>query len=351
MSRILVLSRYGGTGASSRLRTFQYLGDLEQAGFTFTVHSLLDDAYLQRKYRKQTTRLGRVVAAYSKRLKLLLQSRQFDAVWIEKEALPWLPAIFERVSTPVLLDYDDAIYHRYDQHSNPAVRWLLGRKIDQLMARAAVVVAGNSYIATHAAAVGARRVVQIPTCVDLDKYLPADQSPRPPFTVGWIGTPETAKHLASIALPLKRLAQTGDVVFRFIGAPADLPLGFDYTAVPWSESTEAAEIARFSCGIMPLPDQPFERGKSGYKLIQYMACALPVVASPVGANCDIVSVGDNGFLAAGDEQWIKALLALKGDHELGRKMGAAGRHRAEAEFDRRLALTTLGKLLKEAAAA
>ena len=53
---------------------------------------------------------------------------------------------------------------------------------------------------------------------------------------------------------------------------------------PWHETTEVAEIQRFDVGIMPLPDEPFERGKCGYKLIQYMACGLPVIASPIGVN-------------------------------------------------------------------
>jgi hypothetical protein len=39
-------------------------------------------------------------------------------------------------------------------------------------------------------------------------------------------------------------------------------------------------------GIMPLPQGAWEYGKSGYKLVQYMAASRPVVVSPVCVNCD-----------------------------------------------------------------
>src|SRR5438874_1070790 len=92
----------------------------------------------------------------------------------------------------------------------------------------------------------------------------------------------------------------------------------------WSESTEVAELQRFDVGIMPLRDAPMERGKCGYKLIQYMACGRPVVASPVGASRQIVEHGTNGFLASTAAEWVAALRALQ-DPALRRRMGAAGR--------------------------
>ena len=109
-------------------------------------------------------------------------------------------------------------------------------------------------------------------------------------------------------------------------------LGLPMDSLPWAEATESEDIARLDIGIMPLVDAPFERGKCGYKLIQYMACGLPVVASPVGVNRQIVEHGVNGFLADTPEAWATALRTLCHDPALRARMGAAGRRKVEQQY-------------------
>ncbi len=349
MINVLLLTRYGNRGASSRLRTLQYVADLREHGFDITVHSLLDDDYLAALYENRRRPLLRIAGAYLQRFSKLLQARRFDLVWLEKEALPWLPAVFEHTldEVPYVVDYDDAIFHRYDQHRRRWVRSLLGRKIDTVMARAHTVVAGSTYLAERAARAGAPHVERIPTSLDLSRYQP-NPAPSGPFTVGWIGTPATAPFLLDVRVPLREFHARTGARFHFIGAPADLDLGVPYSAIPWQEATEADELGQLHCGIMPLPDRPFERGKCGYKLVQYMASGKPVLASPVGANNDIVVHGDNGFLCADDEAWLSGLMALAEDPELVRHAGERGRSLAELRFDRRDALGDLSRVLRQA---
>jgi len=122
-------------------------------------------------------------------------------------------------------------------------------------------------------------------------------------------------------------------------------VGLPVEARSWSEASEVAEIQQFDIGIMPLPDEPFERGKCGYKLIQYMACGKPVVASPVGANTSIVRDGIEGFLASTDAEWMQLLGILCDDNALRQRMGAAGRVRVEAEYSLQVAAPHLERLL------
>jgi hypothetical protein len=98
------------------------------------------------------------------------------------------------------------------------------------------------------------------------------------------------------------------------------------------EETEVSAIQSMDIGVMPLTDTPWARGKCGYKLIQYMACGLPVIASPVGVNKDIVEHGVNGFLAETDKEWCSAIETLLSDSELRRRMGAAGRKKVEESY-------------------
>lgn len=353
--KLLVLPRYGRLGASSRLRMMQYRPWLESAGVEVTVAPLFSDAYvagLQRNSRK----LGDVARAYAERVKALLGSGSFDLVWIEKELLPWLPAWVERTllssAVPYVLDYDDAVFHYYDLHRNPLVKALLGDKHPVLMRGAALVMAGNAYLADYARRAGARHVEVVPTVIDLARY-PAHlqmsvPTPSVPPCVGWIGQRATAPFLVPYQPLFERLSASGLARFVAIGIDAQ-SLGLSMESIPWTEQTEVTSIASFDIGIMPLVDEPFERGKCGYKLIQYMACGLPVVASPVGVNRQLVEHGVNGFLAETPEQWEQALQTLLADADLRQRMGQAGRLKVEQQYCIQVTGPKLAALLVAAA--
>jgi len=110
------------------------------------------------------------------------------------------------------------------------------------------------------------------------------------------------------------------------------PDGLDVLNLPWSEATEVDDILRFDVGIMPLADDPWSRGKCGFKLIQYMGCGLPTIASPVGANATIVDAGVTGLLASSTDDWTRAIVHLADDAALRRDMGTAGLSRVRASY-------------------
>lgn len=334
--KILLLTRYGRLGASSRLRTLQYVPWLEAAGVPCTVQALFSDEMLKAKYLVGGYRLAAVLSAYRTRLQALRERHEFDLVWIEKEALPWLPAWVERLllrGVPYVLDYDDAIFHNYDMHSSACVRRSLGRRIDRLMQHARLVIGGNEYLVRRAREAGAPWVETVSTVVDLERYVPHKYSSRPKSLpcIVWIGSPATIHYLETVRQPLTELARRCPYTLRVIGSAFELP-GVKVECVPWSEATEVADIAAGDIGIMPLRDSPWEQGKCGYKLIQYMACGLPVVASPIGVNQIIVRQGVNGYLAGSSEQWGAALGRMIGDAAIRQTMGAAGRQRVELEY-------------------
>lgn len=328
--KLTILSRYTRLGASSRLRTMQYLPALRQAGFEVEVASFFDDAYLQSLYGGRRDK-GRLARFTMNRLAQCQDARQSDVIWVEKEALPWFPWVLERLAlprgVPVVSDYDDAVFHRYDQHRMALIRGMLGRKIDSIMANSTLVTAGNTYLADRAGRAGAPWIEIVPTVVDTEAYQPApSQHPDGKLRIGWIGTPQ---NWAKYGLPrisfFEALAREHDIRFHLVGARLTPAREGPFDYLTWSEVDEIATIQGMDIGIMPLMDDPWERGKNGYKLIQYMACGLPVVASPVGVNSEIVQTGVNGLLASSEAEWRDALTTLIVDAKLRLKMGAAGR--------------------------
>lgn len=336
---VALLTKYDESGASSRIRTFQYVRRFEEAGIVPMIVPLMPRAYLERLYRghRASGLAASLMLRGIQRALTLMSSRKFDLVWVEKEAFPYLPYVFESMllprGVPLAVDYDDAIFHNYDLHPSPMVRRLLGRKIDRVMERADLVVAGNAYLFERAKQAGAKRIKLIPSVVEPARYGPRKPSgPNDAFVVGWIGTPKTAKYVAQIADVMRSLSKVRRVTLRLVGSgPLDVA-GVDVEVLPWSLDTEASAIASFDVGVMPLRDGPWERGKCGYKLIQYMAAGLPVVASAVGANRTIVEHGESGFLVDTADQWSDALATLAQDGALAHAMGSRGRALVEQRF-------------------
>ena len=331
----------------------QYLPALRDKGIEVSVHPLLPDEYLRRKYAGRSTH-RQVARAYAQRAAALLGARRgADVWWIEKELWPWVPSILERFAWSgqrIVLDYDDAIFHNYDLHPSALVRRLYGQKIDSLMRAATLVVAGNDYLADRAHCAGARRVEILPTVVDTDRYpsQPRRHTTAGPLLIGWIGSPSTVGYMRRLAGPLAQLARTRPVRLRLIGASVEMP-GVPVEHIAWSESEEARTLSELDIGLMPLPDEPWERGKCGYKLIQYMACGVPVVASPVGANRRIVENGVQGFLAKTDAEWLAALETLAGDAETRQRFGRSGHDKVAREYSLHIAAPRLAGWLHELA--
>lgn len=298
--------------------------------------SLFSDAKLKRRYEVGNYRFRDVLSSYWRRFCVLLKAKKYDLIVIEKDPLPWLPSWIETLllwNCRYILDFDDAQFHRYDTHRWWVVRSLLSKKFNRLIARARLITSGNEYISNHCTTVGARCVKQIPTVVDLVRYTPkrAYACKLTPIIV-WIGTPETVKFLKLISGPLVELGKRQPFTLRVIGAGQISLPGIPIELLPWTADTESSMISDSDVGVMPLFDTPWERGKCAYKLIQYMACGVPVVASPVGANRNVVIDGQTGFFAASDRDWVDRLSQLLSDVELRQRLGKSGRLRVEADF-------------------
>ncbi|GHU05055.1 glycosyl transferase [Betaproteobacteria bacterium] len=347
--RILVLTKYECLGASSRVRFLQYIPYLKSTGMDVFVAPFLSNEYII-SLQSGARKLSDVFGAYARRIHTIIMRRNFDLMWIEKEVFPWLPAWFECLlllnKIPYVLDYDDAVFHNYDMSRNILVRAALAKKHDVIMNRAAAVVVGNQYLMERAEKCGAAKIELIPTVVDLDKYqrIPISVGDKKLPCVIWVGQRSTAKYLEPLADMMRSLSESG--ICRFVAMGVDTnALGLPMDSVQWSEESEAKTIAEFDIGIMPLPDNPFERGKCGYKLIQYMACNLPVVASPVGVNRVIVQNHENGFLASTIDEWESSIRKLCADSDLRSSLGAQGRALVEKEYCLSVVVTKLVKLL------
>jgi glycosyltransferase involved in cell wall biosynthesis len=249
-----------------------------------------------------------------------------DAVVLQRKLLsrPEI-ALLHRRTRRLWFDIDDAVWMR-DSYSAKGFESHKRQGRFRAMVRAAeVVVAGNTYLAEQATQAGARATRVIPTCVDVERY-PLAGHCKPGADLVWVGSSSTLRGLEAVAPMLNAIGQHVPEVRLKLVCDRFLRLAsLEVVEVPWSEATEAAEIAAADIGVSWVPDDPWSRGKCGLKVLQYMAAGLPVVTNPVGVHTEMVQHGETGFLARTTDEWIDAIRTLAADPGLRQQMGAAGR--------------------------
>ena len=327
---VLFLTQTSELGPSSRYRVYQLLPSLRQLGIEGVVSPAMDDALYRQLYLDRGgsgSRVSALTAAWRKRRADLQRIEQFDAVFIQKGIFPGLYSGFERriaAHKPLVFDFDDAIWLPRVGGSRLLRALHREHAVQDVMQQATAVIAGNAFLAEYAARFNPN-VTVVPSSINISAYRRATNS----NIVGWIGSRTTLSYLKPLASVFKQLGITPRVIAS--GDPYQLDFAVEFR--PWRLETEMEELAQIGIGIAPLPDTAWERGKCGVKVLQYMACGMPIVASPVGVQQQFVQHGVTGFLAGNEAEWTQRLRELIDKPELRERMGAAARDVVAREYD------------------
>ncbi|MEE8224236.1 MAG: glycosyltransferase family 4 protein [candidate division NC10 bacterium] len=314
MKRILAVTP-ALTGAGYNQRVGMFIGPLKERGFL--VEPIQYPGFLER-------------------FLFLPRVHTYDAVWVVRKMLdPFSAGILRRNSLPVVFDFDDAIMVRSREQRGSFRSRSREWKFSRTLRAVDAVMAGSRYLADLARAINPR-VHVVPTGVDVRSYSVKnhDEASESPVRLVWIGSDTTLRFLLSQHALFRRITQIWpEVRLRIICNRfpewEDVPL----EKIVWSPGIERRALVESDIGISPMPDTPFTRGKCGLKLIQFMATGLPVVTTPVGSHTEIVEDEINGFLAEGEEDWLKAIGRLVEDRALRKRLGLAGRKRVEERYD------------------
>jgi glycosyltransferase involved in cell wall biosynthesis len=342
--RVLALSPIPEEGAGCRFRIAQFIPYLESVGFEVTLDSLFTPEFFRLVYKPRNyLRKAVTFAALSlKRLDALREVARFDLIFLYRELFPLGPALIERVlaarkQPPMVLDFDDAIFLPNVSDANRLIAaFKRPQKVASIVRCSDHVIAGNEYLANYARRFN-HAVTVIPTSVDTQQFVPAV---RPPGSapddlpvLGWIGSPTTGTYIRSLTSVLRRVRERHPFVLRVsgVGEPLEVP-GVTVQNEPWRLDREVQLFNTCDVGVYPLADDEWSKGKCGFKAIEFMACGVPVVASAVGVNRDIIHDGENGFLASSEDQWVEKIGRLLSDAALRRRFAAAGRATVESGY-------------------
>ena len=323
--KVVILCPYPkGKAPSQRFRFEQYITFLEEK-IDITQLSFIDEATWAILYKpgfifKKTTG---ILKGFINRFLLLFTLKQYDFVFIHREASPIGPPIFEWIIAKVLnkkiiYDFDDAIWLPNTSKENKIASIVKYHSKVKLICKWSYKIScGNNYLANYASQYN-NHVILLPTTIDTSYHKPivSLKNESAPITIGWTGTHSTEKYLDQVVPIIQRIESKHNIIFKVISNHnPQLPLNsFQYTA--WNKETEIEDLNTFDIGIMPLEDDIWTKGKCGFKGLQYMALGIPSVMSPVGVNSDIIQTGINGYLASTSDDWQNILETLLSNNEL-----------------------------------
>jgi glycosyltransferase involved in cell wall biosynthesis len=274
----------------------------------------------------------------------LRSSYDSDVTWLARTLVVGLETIELLLKRPRVMDVDDSIWLG-KLHSKLSIPHL-ARHMD-------VIIAGNNYLAEWFSKY-CKEISVVPTSVDTDRYKVREKKKSENrFIIGWTGGSVNYPFLTSIEKPLARfLNDHKDVSFKIL---ANRP--WVSSLIPenriifsrWSREVEVEELYDMTLGIMPLVDSVWARGKCSLKMLQYMAIGLPVIASPVGMNSEVLSQGDIGFAANSDDEWYEAFETLFKDESLRDTMGMSGRKIIEEHYSSDKIAGDIAGILRKAA--
>jgi glycosyltransferase involved in cell wall biosynthesis len=308
MIHISFFTKYPTQGATSRYRSFAFASRLVELNYNIEIQSFMPIDYLNRLFSNQPKQKSQILLSYLERCFAIFRSSQ--NLIIERELFPYLPYGIEKwflKGKTYILDYDDNVWEDYRG------KRMLEGKYDDLVKNAVGIIVGNDYLEQYVKKINPN-VIKIPTVINLDAYQTNGSTQKfERFSLVWIGSRVTYRYIEAFAPMFQILTKTLDfdlIIIASKGLKDRAIPGVSMKFYDWSSETEATLLKQSHIGIMPLSDDPFSQGKSGFKLIQYQAAGLPLVASPIGENNIIVKEGRNGFLPQTQEEWIKAIIEL-----------------------------------------
>jgi len=270
----------------------------------------------------------------------IIGSRKADATWISRELLPGYSTMESILKNPVYFDVDDAIWHAKPN----------GKKACKRIAECShAVIAGNDFLADWFSQYNSN-VYVVPTAIDTDKYAPKPaNTPHSDkiFTIGWTGISGNFVHLYQIEDALYSFLSRYDAELLIVSEipPAFKKLKSQWIRwIQWSPAIEASIISEMDVGLMPIPDSEWSRGKCSFKMLQYLSCGIPCIASPVGMNLEVFDKAPLGIAAADSSEFYEGLELLYQKEELRNTFGTNGRLVVENHYSRKVVTQRLASI-------
>lgn len=307
--KVIFLTKYPETGASSRYRVYQYLPHFKK--FDFKTQSLYTNYSFQLIYQKGRVLKKAILSLkdYISRTWFILKNLDTDVVYMQREIFTfgplWAEHLYRSLGIKLVFDLDDALFINNYNQNNP-IKLNKAKRVKKIIKYSDLVIAGNIWIRDECKNIGAKNAVHI----DVAETVLFENLSRPkkqPMKALWLGSPTTSKYLTLIQKPLKKFQETIGLEINIVGGDPNTTYSFKSHCIPWSKTTEIKYLLLSDIGLMPLPNNDWSKGKCGGKARTYMASGLIPLVSNIGYNKYLIQNEVSGFLCDDENDWFRFL--------------------------------------------
>ena len=334
--KIIFLTKYPETGASSRYRVYQYLPYFQR--FEFKTQSLYAEYSFQLIYQKGQAfkKLVCSIKDYFFRTWFILKNLDTDVVYMQREIFAfgplWAEYLYRFLGIKLIFDLDDALFINKKNKNNP-FNWDKAFRVIKIIKYSDLVIAGNTWIRDKCKGLGAKKAIHIDVA-ETSLFEGLSRPKNQPMKALWLGSPTTSKYLSLIEKPLKKFQQIFGLEINIVGGDPNTTYSFKSQYIPWSKTTEMKYLLLSDVGLMPLPDNEWSKGKCGGKARTYMASGLVPVVSNIGYNKSLIQNGSTGFLCDNEDDWFRYLKLLNNNFKLQNNIRRLNFSYIKTQFDK-----------------
>lgn len=311
--------------ASVRYRATQFFPLLEKKGFKIDTHFPTP----------KRSGIFKILSSYQEEEEILRKAQKSDIIFIEKRLfrIGFLKKL-KNMNRKIVFDFDDAIMESHNELRSNSTKSRALERFNATCAISDLVLAGNKYLASKVPNISGETII-FPTVINFEAYQKYSKHLHRKdelIRLGWIGQPVNYRYLEKLSNVLDHVHRSHpNTILRIISKGNISIKTIPIEHIEWSEATELESLLDIDIGLMPLPNDEYAKGKCSLKAIQYMAMGIPVIASDVGGNSDVIRNGTDGYVI-NDENWTEKILNLVNNQPLRNKMGSSARCNVKNNF-------------------
>jgi len=320
--KIIFITREGYDLAGARIRCYMFANELKKNNVDAEVFSFSDNLGSQSGVNEYKLRI-RDKIYYNLKAFNILKRKQNSIFFINRlnyhSFAPWIYSLLK--GNKIVFDMDD-----WEIRENPEYYFGFwpGSKAEFLtnkLARKANCCFGASKFLVNYLSLFNKHTYYLPSGINTEIFKPRKKfryNSRIIFS--WIGTMHRKADIENIRFIIECFSKlkerhnnialeiTGDGIYRSYLRYEESKLK-DVDFKGWIHPDNIPDyLENVSVGLMPLiQDTKFNRAKSPVKLFEYMAMGKPTVSSNIGETFEIIENGKNGFLASGEQEFIKKM--------------------------------------------